>query len=223
MSGAEREAAVAELFPVLRRLALRVSRSLNAAADVDDLVGDGAFGLLRAIDTYDPAYGTTLEQYARRLIVGAMLNGLRRIDPVSERARRTLRLAERERFARAQCDGRLASLAEMERVDPRLRSAREAAFAHSTLSLDAPLGSAGHVLADWREEPSAQAVQAAGSRALRQAVALLPERQRQVVALHYYGDLSLHAIGRRLRISPQRVSQIHLGAIAKLRGIVPPP
>ena len=223
MSGAEREAAVAELFPFLRRLALRVSRAVNAAADVDDLVGDGAFGLLRAIDTYDPAYGTTLEQYARRLIVGAMLNGLRRIDPVSERARRALRVAERERFARAHCEGRLASLAEMERLDPRLRRAREAAFAHSTLSLDAPLGSAGHVLADWRDEPSAQAVQSAGSRALRQAVALLPERQREVVALHYYGDLSLHAIGRRLRISPQRVSQIHLGAIAKLRDIVPPP
>jgi RNA polymerase sigma factor (sigma-70 family) len=45
----------------------------------------------------------------------------------------------------------------------------------------------------------------------------LPERQRDVVALHYYSRLSLHAIGRRMNVSPQRVSQLHLTALARLR------
>jgi RNA polymerase sigma factor (sigma-70 family) len=82
----DREGSVRMLFPLLRRLATRVMFTVNSAVDVDDLIGDGALGLLRAIDTYDPSYGTTLEQYARKLAIGAMLNGLRRIDPVSERA-----------------------------------------------------------------------------------------------------------------------------------------
>ena len=57
-------------------------------ADRDDLLGDGALGLIRAVDTYDPLRGATLEAYARKLIAGAMLNGLRKLDPVSERVRR---------------------------------------------------------------------------------------------------------------------------------------
>jgi RNA polymerase sigma factor for flagellar operon FliA len=88
-------------------------------------------------------------------------------------------------------------------------------------SLDAPLGSEGNVLADWRDEPCAQAVKSSIRRELQEAIALLPERQRQVVALHYYGALSLHAIGRKIGLSAQRVSQIHLTALAKLRTIVP--
>ena len=53
--------------------------------------------------------------------------------------------------------------------------------------------------------------------ALRADVARLPRRQRQVVVLHYYGEHSLRAIGRRLAISAQRASQLHLAAMVRLR------
>ena len=69
--------------------------------DVDDLVGDGSIGLIRAVDSFDPLRGPQLDDYARRLIVGAMLNGIRRMDPVSERARRIVRDGENRRYALA--------------------------------------------------------------------------------------------------------------------------
>ncbi len=54
-------------------------------------------------------------------------------------------------------------------------------------------------------------------------MALLSERQRRILALHYGESESLHAIGRKLAVSPQRVSQLHLSALARLRKALPAP
>ncbi len=220
MNPSERESAATDFFPTLRRLAARVSRTVNGAAEIDDLIGDGALGLLRAIDTYDPSYGTTLRQYARRVVVGAMLNGLRRLDPVSERARRAIRDGEQRRFLRAQAEGRVPSLAELERDDPQLRRARQAAFAYSSISLDASLAGRRTAIPDWSGEPSAHALRSSLARELRDAIARLPSRQREVVALHYYAEASMRTIGRRLGLSAQRVSQLHAQALSTLRSLV---
>jgi RNA polymerase sigma factor for flagellar operon FliA len=222
MSGDEREAEIRRLFPVVRQIARRVVRIVGAG-DFDDLIGDGSIGLIRAVDTFDPARGTSLERYARKVIAGAMLNGLRRLDPVSERVRRTLRRAEERRFQLAQELGTLPTLAQMEEHDPALRRARTAAFRQAALSLDGPLPCERHALADLSAEPARSAARAARGRELREALALLPERQRRIVALHYAEEQSLHAISRRLNVSPQRVSQLHLNALWRLRQALPPP
>lgn len=216
MNGDDRETAIRELLPLVRQIARRVA-SFAKMSDLDDLIGDGSIGLIRAVDRYDPSRGASLEQYARRLIACAMLNGLRRRDPVSERARRTLRGADERRYALAQERGTLPSLGEMERNDPALRRARLAAYTRMPLSLDAPspLGRSG--LVDRSAEPGERTASRARTRAIREAVALLPERERRILALHYDRDLSLRAIGRALDVSPQRVSQLHLLAIARLR------
>ncbi len=213
---AERDATIARFVPVVRQIARRVARIVTGA-DVDDLVGDGSLGLIRAVDTYDATRGTALESYARRLIVGAMLNGLRRRDPVSERVRRTLRRAERRRFALAQERGTLPGFAELERGDLALRRARVAAHRQAPLSLDATSSFARDPLADWSADPSIEALARAKRTALREAIALLPERERRILSLHYAGELSLHSIGARMLVSPQRVSQLHLSALSRLR------
>ncbi len=220
MSNDDREETIRTLFPLVRSSARRVLRVV-AAADFDDLIGDGSIGLIRAVDTFDAERGTSLELYARRLIVGAMLNGLRRCDPVSERVRRTLRRAEAERYALAQERGTLPSLAELARDDARLRRARVAAYEQNAISIDAPSASARRAVTDPSADPAELAVSRAKSHAIAEAVALLPERQQRVVALHYTNDLTLHAISASLRISPQRVSQLHLAAIRTLRSTVP--
>jgi RNA polymerase sigma factor for flagellar operon FliA len=222
VTSAGREDLIGELLPIVRQIARRVAR-VAPGADLDDLAGDGAIGLIRAVDTYDPSRGTSLEVYARKLIVGAMLNGLRRLDPVSERVRRTLRRAEERRFALAQERGTLPTLAELERADPALRRARTAAYRQAPLSLDAPLPGSGEALADRTLEPSLRAAARAKSAQLREAIALLPERQRRILDLHYTAEISLHAIGTRLKVSPQRVSQLHLSALNRLRSTLPPP
>lgn len=219
---AGREASIRACFPLVRAIAKRVGR-LVPAADPDDLVGDGSIGLIRAVDTFDATRGTPLETYARRLILGAMLNGLRRLDPVSERARRTLRVAEQRRFDLAQERGTLPSFGELERDDARLRRARVTAHRLSPLSLDAPLPQDANALADWAADPAQRAAERDKRQRMREALALLPERHRRILAWHYYDELSLHAIGVRLNVSPQRISQLHRSALARLRAVIPPP
>lgn len=220
MTAAEREAEVHRCLPIVRHVARRVARVVTAA-DFDDLIGDGSVGLMRAIDSYDPTRGLSLDAYARRLILGAMLNGMRRTDPVSERVRRTIRRAERRRYAEANATGRLASMAELERDDGALRRARVSAQQHTAISIYAPLAVERGALADTRAEPAAVAQRRANREEIAQAIALLPDRQQRILGLHYGSDYSLHAIGTKLRVSPQRVSQLHRRAIARLRATLP--
>jgi RNA polymerase sigma factor FliA len=213
-----REEAIRDLFPLVRRVARRVQRVVPSA-DLDDLIGDGSIGLIRAVDTYDCRRGS-LQHYARRLVIGAMLNGLRRMDPISERARRTLREAERARQQLAQERGAMPPMLEMEDRTPGLRAARAAAYRHTPLSLEGVFVSDGPAFADSGGDPARVAVAAGERREIVEAIDLLPERQRNIIALHYYSRVSLHAIGTRLNVSPQRVSQLHLRALAKLRGLL---
>ena len=117
MEATERDAYISALLPRVRALARRLKR-IVPNLDLDDLTGDGFVGLIRAVDSFDPARGPHLDEYARRLIVGAMLNGIRRMDPVSERARRIVRDGENERYTLAAASGEIPSLAEMERCRP---------------------------------------------------------------------------------------------------------
>jgi RNA polymerase sigma factor for flagellar operon FliA len=220
VSAEDRESTIRGLFPLVRRIARRVARVAHLS-DLDDLVGDGSVGLIRAVDGFDPKRGVSLELYASRLIAGAMLNGLRRRDPVSERVRRTMRQVQERRYALAQERGRLPTFTELERDDPALRRARAGVFAHAALSLDASRPGGRDFLLDWAADPALRAIENERARGLRDAIDSLPERERRIVALHYVREQSLRAIGRTLHVSPQRVSQLHLLALARLRHTVP--
>ena len=212
----EREERVRTLLPMTRRLARRLKR-LVPNFDMDDLVGDGCVGMIRAVDSFDPLRGPRLEEYARRLIVGAMLNGIRRMDPVSERSRRIVRDGENQRYAIAAERGDVPSAQEMDARCPGYRRAVAAAYCGQPLSLDAPLPIGESLSGDWSDDPG-RIVENRSERArLAALVEGLPTRQRQVVRLHYYNGKSLRAIGRQMAISPQRASQLHTSAIAGLK------
>lgn len=212
----DREEQIRRLLPLVRRIARRIARVVGGT-DHDDLVGDGSVGLIRAVDSFDPRYGVTLEQYARRVIAGAMLNGIRRLDPVSERARRTLRNAERERYALATERGELPSLHEMEQRMPALVRARTDAHRGTPVSLDAPLpvGERYEIATD--DDPLALATASAERDRLHELVARLPERERRLVVAHYFAERSLRSLSSEFNVSPQRVSQLHLAAIGRMR------
>jgi RNA polymerase sigma factor FliA len=215
MSDATREEQIRSLLPLVKRIARRVSRLVPC--DHDDLVGDGSIGLIRAVDNFDPSRGTSLEQYARHLIAGAMLNGIRRMDHVSERTRRTMRDGEAERYRIAAERGSVPTLGEMEQHRPGFTYAMVAVSRRVPLSLDRKLPDGERLCRDWSKDP-ARIVEARSERdALDAVVEALPPRQRQVIREHYYGDRSLREIGRRMKISAQRASQLHLAAMDKLR------
>ncbi|MBV8245027.1 MAG: sigma-70 family RNA polymerase sigma factor [Candidatus Eremiobacteraeota bacterium] len=212
----ERETRIRALLPLVRKIARRVRR-LVPNADLHDLIGDGSVGLIRAVDSYDASRGPSLEQYAGRIVAGAMLNGIRRLDPVSERVRREIREAERDRYALATQRGSLPSLNEMERRRPTLGRARFHAYRNAPVSLDAPLPSGEQLPEDWAADPSIAVITMSEHRALRARICRLPDRLKRLLALHYYDGIPLRAISRAMRVSPQRVSQLHLSALQRLR------
>ena len=215
MTDDEREAQIRALLPLVRKIARRIGRLVPC--DYDDLVGDGSIGLIRAVDNYDPTRGTSLEHYARQLISGAMLNGIRRMDPVSERTRRATRDGEAERYQLAGERGTIPTMAEMEQRRPGFIRASAAATQGVPLSLDRPLPEGERLQRDWSNDPALLIEVRSERDAIDAAVDALPLRQRQVIREHYFGEWSLREVGRRMRISPQRASQLHLVAMRKLR------
>jgi len=216
MTAEHREAAVCELLPLVRGIARRVHRMVPSA-DLDDVIGDGNVGVLRAVDTFDPARGIPLEKYARRMILGTILNGVRRMDPVSERMRRTMRVAERARYALAQERGSLPAPGEMEAFIPGLRRARAEAHRRIPLSLDTSLPCGERLELDHSGDPQVVVAERLERARIHAAVDALPPRQREIVIAHYFAQKHLRSLIEPLRISPQRVSQLHLMAIDRLR------
>ena len=211
-----REEIIRDMFPLVKRIARRVQRMVPGS-DIDDLVGEGCVGLIRAVDSYDPSRGRTLDQYAPRVIAGTMLNGLRRLDPVSERVRRELREADRERFTLAAETGTLPTRTQMEERRPGLRRAVVHAYRYTPLSLDTPLPFGERLSGDWTADPALIAGDRDECVGVRRALRCLPPRQQHVLTLHYYGGKSLHQIGEAMCISPQRASQLHQAGLRNLR------
>jgi RNA polymerase sigma factor (sigma-70 family) len=212
----EREERIRALLPIVKYIARRIHRMVPSS-ELDDLIGDGCVGLIRAVDRFDPARGVPLEQYARRLILGAVLNGVRRADPVPERMRRTLRTADKARYALAQELGTLPTPGSMERTTPPLKPARTEAYRRNALSLDTTLPRSERLQLDHSADPQEIAIVRLERECMRRAIAQLPRRERSIVVAHYFGEQPLRALVGALNVSPQRVSQLHLIALRRLR------
>jgi RNA polymerase sigma factor for flagellar operon FliA len=216
MSADEREALIRALLPLVRSIARRVHRMVPMS-DLDDLIGDGCVGAIRAVDAFDPARGVPLDQYARRVILGAVLNGVRRMDPVSERMRRTMRGAQTARYALAQEIGTMPTMNAMSRLSPGLTAARTEAHRRTPLSLDSTLPLGERLDLDHSADPQTIVSERVERQIVRGAVAKLPSRQMRIVVAHYFAERRLRELVAPMRISPQRVSQLHLLALRRLR------
>ena len=217
MTANEREARIVRYYPLVRTIARTVARRITLA-DVDDLIGDGCLGLIHAVDTYDPARGEkSLERYTRVCVYGAILNGLRRMDRLTEFTRRVLRAADRDRYALALADGRMPSMLEMERRHPKLRYARIAAHERLPLSLDTAVPIDALVPPDWDADPGRVLCEHESRVLLREAIEKLPVRHREVVELYYYSGYRLRAVAQKLSVTKQRIAQLRDDALAIVR------
>ena len=215
----DRETVIRSYFPLVRGIARRIARMVPGS-DLDDLIGDGCVGLIRAVDSFDPQRGPTMDTYVSRVVAGTMLNGLRRLDPVSERVRRENRDAERERYALAAASGVVPSRREMEARRPALRRAALCAYRYVPLSLDAPLPHNESLSPDWSQDPALIAGQKLHREYVRGLLNSLTKQQRSVVTLYYFHSRTLYEIGNELAISPQRASQLHVAALRNLRKVL---
>lgn len=224
-----RDRLVLHYAPLVKYVAGRVGTGLPSHVEVSDLIQSGIFGLVDAIEKFEPQRGLKFETYAMQRIRGAILDDLRAQDWVPRSVRGRARELERalERLSaslqRTPSDGELA--AELEIGVDELHELYRRLRLTSVMALD-ELIAAGHGDASLAEtlpddgavDPVATLVARDNRRQLADAVAQLGERDRVVVSLYYFENLTLAEIGEVLGVTESRVSQLHTRAVLRLRG-----
>lgn len=214
--------------PLVKYVAGRVGTGLPAHIDIADLVQSGIFGLVDAIEKFEPERGLKFETYAMQRIRGAILDELRSQDWVPRsirgRARDVERALERlgNQLQRTPTDEELA--AELQIGVNDLRDLYAQFQLTSVVALDElTVGGAGTMsLAemlpdDNADDPVAKLVDQDNRRQLAEAIAQLTERDRIVVTLYYFENLTLAEIGKVLGVTESRVCQLHTRAVLRLR------
>jgi RNA polymerase sigma factor for flagellar operon FliA len=218
--------------PLVKYVAGRLGSGLPAHVDEGDLVSYGLLGLIGAIERYDPDRDVKFETYALSRIKGSIIDELRAMDWVPRSVRARARdieraIAELERkLLRAPTDEEIAEklgLSEDELAESLTDISRSSIAALDELwTVSSPSGGDQVALIDTIEdtqgpEPQSALAQTELKEALGEAIARLPEREKLVVTLYYYEELTLREIGEVLGVTESRVSQLHTKAILRLK------
>lgn len=215
--------------PLVRYQAVQVLKRLRPGTELDDLVADGLFGLLRAIEGFDLTRGFKFETYATPVVRGSILNGLRRMDWLPERTRGKARALQRAIDKLQSLTGRQPS--ESDLAEELKMSSHEVFDLISSLgciyllSLDQPVAAGDdseltlmdRVEGDHGFDPSVEVEFAEQRARLRAAIEGLNEREQLLVRMHYFEGVTFERISRILGVSKQRVSQMHSRAVRRLR------
>jgi RNA polymerase sigma factor for flagellar operon FliA len=225
---ASRDRLVLHYAPLVKYVAGRVGTGLPTHVDVGDLVQSGIFGLVDAIEKFDPERGLRFETYAMQRIRGAILDDLRQQDWVPRAVRSKAKEAERAlerlgaRLHRTPTDAELADelgigLEELREFYGQLQLTSVVAL-EDLVAAGKDSGSLVDTLPDDDAvDPVAVLVDQDNRRQLAQAIAQLTERDKIVVSLYYFESLTLAEIGKVLGVTESRVSQLHTRAVMRLR------
>ena len=225
-----REQLILQYAPLVRYVAGRVGVGLPASVEQGDLVSYGVFGLIDAIEKYDPERAIKFETYAINRIRGAIIDELRSFDWIPRSVRTKARDIERAiavleaRLQRTPSEGEIAD--ELGLDIPELRRVfDQVSFVH-VAALDEMLGSADHGdgstlgerLEDERTSAPGDALDDEETRhLLARVIHTLPEREQIVVTLYYYEGLTLSEIGLVLGVTESRICQLHSKAMMGMR------
>jgi RNA polymerase sigma factor for flagellar operon FliA len=220
-----------EYANLVKYIAQRIAVNLPSSVERDDLISAGILGLVKAVETFEPERGFKFETYAGHKIRGAILDELRAMDWVPRSVRQKARELQRV-FAKLEnelgrmpyddevCKSLNITIKEYEdiltEVTPTTIISLEEAMP------DRESDSKEIRIIDTIEDPgSNNPLRELGftevKNILKEAIANLPEKEKLVVALYHYEELTLKEIGVVLNISESRVSQIHSKVILKLR------
>ncbi len=217
--------------PLVKYVAGRMGSGLPAHVEEPDLISYGLGGLINAIERFDPDREIKFETYAITRIRGAVIDELRTLDwvPRSVRARaRDLEKANTKlqaRLQRAPSDEEMAAELQIsvdELQDTLLQISNSTIVALDELwSVSDGNGDRVSLLDTLPDrgapDPQTLVDQAALRERISDAVAALPEREKLVISLYYYENLTLREIGEVLGVSESRVSQLHTKAVLWLR------
>ncbi len=221
-----------EYSSLVKYIADRIGYNLPSSVDRNDLVSSGILGLIKAVETFDINREIKFETFASHKVRGAILDELRALDWVPRSIRQKSRLLQKtyanleDELGRAPYDDEVCDRLEL---TPKEYNKMLADVAPTTiLSLEEALPSRG---SDSKELTIIDTIEDPGSdnpltvlgfaevkRILKEAIQALPEKEKLVVALYHFEELTLKEIGVVLNISESRVSQIHSKTILRLRG-----
>src|SRR3954468_7935984 len=228
---AARERLVIAYSPLVKYVAGRMASGLPAHVDEADLISYGLGGLMTAIDPFELAREIKFETYAITRIKGAIIDELRSLDWVPRSVRQRAREIERanakleHRLQRAPTDEEMAaelaiSVEEFQDALLQISNSTVAALDELWTVGDAS-GDQVSLLDTLTDENAPDPSQIMDSTELKDrvadAIARLPEREKLVVALYYYENLTLREIGEVLGVTESRISQLHTKAVLRLR------
>jgi RNA polymerase sigma factor for flagellar operon FliA len=223
----ERERLLMENVVSVRFIARKLHQTLPRHVELDDLVSAGMVGLMEACDRFDARRHVQFKSYAQFRIRGAILDWLRTLDWGPRELRRKARaIAETtrvlaQRLGRAPGEQEIAEAMEMEleelqQLMGELRSL-ELGSLNAEHSKDDDDEELEYVPASPEEDPLFLCLAAESRQRLIDAIEELPEKERLVLTLYYYEELTMREIGITLGVVESRVSQIHSGAVRRLR------
>lgn len=229
-SPAIREAFIKQYAPLVKYVAGKVAAGMPNSVEFDDLVGFGVFGLIDAIEKFDPDKNVKFKTYAVTRIRGAIFDELRSIDWVPRSVRQKTREIEE---AVVNLEAKLGRPASDNEIAQAL-GVTEDDFSRTLLKIS---GTSVLSLNDvWYAADESDKISIGDSiespvslnpdtlmerdeirRVIVQSINDLPDKEKKVLVLYYYEDLTLKEIGKVLEVTESRVSQLHTKAILRLR------
>ena len=216
---------VVHYAPMIKLVAGRMGIHVGNLVDMDDLVSYGIFGLIDAIDKFDIGIGVKFETYASLRVRGAIIDGLRALDWVPRQLRQKHRKLE-DSYAQLEVElGREPTdeeLASRLNIDPQaLTEEIKKSQLLNLISLNEYLElnhESDFDLADNDyENPEGLLERKELKEMISKSIDALTEKERMVVSLHYFEELTLREISHIMKVTESRISQLHSKALLKLR------
>jgi RNA polymerase sigma factor for flagellar operon FliA len=213
-------------LPFVESLARRMASSMPNSIDIGDLVQDGVLGLIDAAHRFDEGRGIKFETFAERRVRGAMIDALRK-DAWPRGVRRQRRELDAAREALRRELGHEPSMADLAaRVGSDEKRLSRTIVRINTIEATSPLATGEHtdesslptaLVPSEPDSPDRAYEKTEMRERVRAAIQTLPWRERKVIGLYYYGEVTMKHIGAAIGVNESRVSQLHARAIRRLR------
>ena len=219
-----KEQLIISYIQLVKNISGRLYNSYNAHVEYDDLVGYGIIGLLDAIEKFDYKLGHKFETYANIRIRGAIVDQLRSLDWIPRSMRQKYKKIEaatkklQNIFGTDIKDEELAK--ELGISKEELNEWLQQVSTFTIVSLDEKISENSNISIQQDQEvltPEASLMDDETKRMLKEMVEILPEKEKRIIELYYYSELTYREIAEIMGISESRISQLHTKAITKLQ------
>lgn len=222
-----REKLIIEYSPLVKIVAGRLSMYLGNNVEYDDLVGYGIFGLIDAIDKFSLCKGVKFETYASLRIRGSILDQIRKMDWIPRTVRQKQKLLENAMKKLEAENGRIPTdeelALEMNISQEELSSIQDQTKLSNIVSLDEFMEQGSEVKFDVSKnntgigQPEKEILKSEIKDLLISSLDKLTEKEKKVILLYYYEELTLKEISLIVEVSESRVSQLHTRALGKMK------